>query len=51
MPLDGRLLATCRDVLTTGVPVGRRRVGVRALVTVVVVVGGLVLAGVTQGRA
>jgi hypothetical protein len=49
--LDGRLLAACRDVLTAGVPIGRRRVGVRALVTAVVVVGGLVLAVVTQGRA
>ncbi|PZE84082.1 hypothetical protein [Curtobacterium sp. MCBD17_032] len=45
-----RLLVACRDVLTTGVPVCGRRVGVRALVTAGVVVAGLVLAGVTGGR-
>ncbi|PZE92819.1 hypothetical protein DEI95_07585 [Curtobacterium sp. MCBD17_008] len=45
----GRLLVACREVLTSGVPLAGRRVGVRAVVTVLVVVAGLVVA-VTQGR-
>jgi hypothetical protein len=48
---DGDLLARvadrCRDVLVTGVPVGGRRVGVRPVVTALVLGAGLVVAGIT----
>lgn len=42
-----RVIATCRDVLTSGIPIGGRRFGVRPVVTAVVLASGLVVAGVT----